>query len=156
MLNAVRSPNVRIAMNKVGQAVITWYTTVGNTQQVQAVLYDGSTHWASWNGTVVNISDQFTPINAADWPLQRVAIDGNGNAVVVWQEYATTGELLIYASYYNVNTATWNRSTLSLPGQEATLPYVALSADGQGFAAWKQTNGNRLTNPIYTIQVSQY
>ena len=40
ILNPSRCPNVRMAMNQAGQAIITWFTTttVGNDQQVQASI----------------------------------------------------------------------------------------------------------------------
>lgn len=155
ILNPSRCPNARIAMNRTGQAIMTWFTTVGNAQQVQAVFYDGS-DWALWNGSVVTLSDLITPINMMDWPNQRVAIDGNGNGIVVWQEYDALGNQLIHSSVYNNSSTIWTPSTLSLPLQDAALPFIALSDQGQGFAAWKQTDGKKLGNPIYNIQVSQY
>jgi len=155
VLNPIRCPNIRIAGNGAGQAIMTWFTVVGTSQQVQAVYYDGS-DWGSWNGSVVPLSDLITPINAMDWPCQRVAIDGSGNGIVVWQQYDAVGNQLIHASAYNNSSRAWTPSTISLPGQDAALPYVALSAQGQGFASWKRTDGRKLASPVYNIQVSQY
>jgi hypothetical protein len=43
-----------------------------------------------------------------------------------------------------------------MAGQDAAVPYVALTEDGHGFAAWKITDGRTLASPVYSIQVSQY
>jgi hypothetical protein len=154
-LNDSRCPNVRIAGNAGGQACITWFTTVSGEQLVQATVYDAS-EWALWQPQIVDVSDTFAPINSLDWPNQRVAIDGSGNSIVVWQEPDNVGNLLIHAAVYASVATSWSSSILSEAGQDATLPFVALSSAGNGFAAWKCTNGLKLASPINQIQISQY
>jgi hypothetical protein len=151
-LNASRCPNVCVAMNDNGQAVVTWFTTQESCQKVQAVLYDGS-DWNSWNSQVVDISGTFVPVNKMDWPCQNVAIDPMGNAGVVWQQYDNVGNSLIHVSLYTVADNSWKESILSEPGQDATLPYIAFSPKGKACVTWKRTNGKKLGNPINQIQI---
>jgi hypothetical protein len=152
VLNASRCPNVCVAMNDNGQAVIAWFTTQESCQKVQAVLYDGS-YWNSWSPQVVDISKTFEPVNKMDWPCQNVAIDPMGNAGVVWQQYDNAGNSLIHVSLYAVADLSWQESILSEAGQDATLPYIAFSKQGRSCVTWKRTNGKKLGSPINQIQV---
>jgi len=152
VLNASRCPNVCVAMNENGQAVVAWFTTQESRQKVQAVRYDGS-DWNSWSSQCIDISGTFEPVNKMDWPCQNVAIDQAGNAGVVWQQYDNVGNSLIHASLYTVADHSWQDSTLSEPGQDATLPYIAFSKQGKACVTWKRTNGKKLGNPINQVQI---
>ena len=155
IMNDSRCPNVRIAGNAQGKACITWFSTVEENQQVVGTLYGGS-DWTAWMPDVVEVSDIFVPMNRMDWPNQRVAIDGSGNSIIVWQEQNEVGDLLIHAAVYNQNQETWTQSIISQPGQDATLPFVGLSMQGQGFALWKRADGRKLASPVSRIQISRY
>jgi hypothetical protein len=89
---------------------------------------------------------------AADGPIDiltgpavfaRVAIDDDGNAVVVWQQEAAN-RLDIWANHYVPDTG-WAALGERLGTEEgnARRPQVAMDADGNAVAVWYQSDGMR-------------
>jgi len=78
----------------------------------------------------------------------QIAVDGQANALAVWEYTEATGSG-IWASRYT-RTELWGRPVLISAGDEATTPQVAVDDAGNGFAVWEQreagTNANIWTS----------
>src|SRR5206468_10851777 len=59
-------------------------------------------------GTATSLGQSFTP--KAQVP--KIAMDPQGNAIVVWQQGDSTGVLSIWANRYDVGSGTWGTATL--------------------------------------------
>jgi hypothetical protein len=86
----------------------------------------------------LSVSDHINPYGAADSPV--VAMDDNGNAIVVWQQY--DGQTIqIYMSEFR--NGTWENPTnlldhISVSGEDAFRPKVAMDNNGNAIIAWIQ------------------
>jgi hypothetical protein len=75
----------------------------------------------------------------------QIAVDANGNATVVWQEF--NGTNWVIQSSTKPFGGIWQATPddLSAPGQDALLPQIAVDVNGNATAVWKRFNG---TNDI--------
>ena len=71
----------------------------------------------------------------------QVALDGQGNALAVWERSNGTN-YVIQAASRPAATGLWQAPVdLSLAGEEAHAPELALSAQGDAVAVWEGFNG---------------
>lgn len=71
----------------------------------------------------------------------QVAVDPAGDAVVVWQRYDGSEEIVQAAS--RPAGGTWQPPTnLSAPGQDAEEPRVAIDQAGDAIAVWRRSDGS--------------
>ncbi len=121
---------VQVAMNAAGDAVAVWSVYAGFGGNVPSGVY--SSRYTASTSTL-------TPQERIDidlgtgLPSLDVAIDGAGNATVVWA-YQT-----IQARRFAAATSTWEaRADLSAPVTGTTLPFpnVAMNSAGDAVASW--------------------
>lgn len=75
----------------------------------------------------------------------RIAVDGSGNAIAVWQQTdATTERISIWANRYIADTG-WETAQLLETDDtgDAVGPQIALDPNGNGLAVWQQSDGTR-------------
>jgi hypothetical protein len=86
--------------------------------------------------------------------MSQIAIDSNGKAIVVWEQFEHTGEhrANIWANRY-IPTNGWGTATL-IEGNEgdALSPYVAVDANGNAIAVWSQKNDAS----VYSIWANRF
>jgi hypothetical protein len=129
----------QIAMHHSGSAMAVWQQGDGITGQLHASHYNAST--LAW-GTTTPVSGSNT-INDIVQAAQ-VAMDGGGNAVVVWSQTLVGGTMTgILSNHYSANTGLW-----SLPQRidtnnagDANVPQLATDASGNTTAVWLQYDG---------------
>jgi mRNA-degrading endonuclease HigB of HigAB toxin-antitoxin module len=101
----------------------------------------------SWNHPA-SISDHFSS-NTQQFPDSQVAMNDNGDAIVVWQENDGSN-WRVYKSEYRSGVWTYPTSTadaLNLNGGVASDPRVAMDNGGNAIVVWVQTDGS--TDQIY-------
>jgi hypothetical protein len=130
----------KVALNDSNTAVAVWEEESGNTSKIWANRYA----MGSW-GAPVQIS---AGLSGSKEP--RVAIDSNGNAVVVWTEVAYDSNGIgivsntIWASCYAVNTGAWTAPVRisNAPSADFTFyayePNLALDSAGNAVVVWIQ------------------
>lgn len=125
--------NTRVAVNSVGSAVAVRTQFNGTETDIVATLYN------SLNG--VWSIDVNIETNAANATNPDVAIDGNSNIIVVWQQdYA--GVQSIWQNRYDAATGLWDvASVLETDALNAALkPKVAIDASGRATVVWSQSD----------------
>lgn len=128
----------QVAINASGEAVAVWSRSNGTNTIIQAsVLSAGSSTWT----TPQDISDAGQ--NAA---APQIAIDSSGNAVVVWSRSNGTNTIIQskIKSAGSTSFATTGQD-LSLTGQNAAIPDIAMTSSGYAVVVWRRSNG---TNTI--------
>jgi len=113
-----------------GNSIAVWRQDGDDNSRILASHYDAATH--TWTqprvlGTAVEVERESSP---------QVAIDGCGNATVIWN----TSDAL-EARHYDAAANEWARS--SEPSTQgvvvgATEPHLGLDAQGHVFAVWQQ------------------
>lgn len=129
----------QIAMHHSGNAMVVWQQGDGTTGQIHASHYNAST--LGW-GTTTQVSG---PSSASDIvQAAQVAMDGDGNAVVVWSQTTAGGTMTgILSSRYSASAGLWSmpkRIDASNAG-DANVPQLAMDDGGNTTAVWLQYDG---------------
>lgn len=136
----------RVAMNDSGDAIIQWqaYLSGGFTGFFANVYRDGAWHYPDGVDDFINI-----PGFAAYTP--EIAIDGNGEALVVWDQEDDLGTRRIYKSELRETAPdVWAWDTpddrsdyFSEIPTNAYDPMVAMNENGEAIVVWRQDDGVR-------------
>ena len=93
----------------------------------------------SWGtGALIETDD------AGDARLPQMAIDANGNVLVVWNQSDGTPNN-IWANRYTAATNSWGTATLieTDDAGDALNAQIAIDANGNALAVWQQSDGTR-------------
>jgi hypothetical protein len=127
----------QIAVDANGNATAVWTRSNGinNITQSSTKPFNGS-----WQGTPDDLSAL-----GQDALFPQIVVDANGNATAVWGRFNGTN-WIIQSSTKPFN-GTWQAipDDLSVPGQTAWNPQIAVDANGNATAVWWRFNG---TNDI--------
>jgi hypothetical protein len=129
----------QVAVDGNGNAVFVWQRSDGTNLRVQ-------TRTRSAAGV---LSSTLT-LSAAGEPAEnpQLAVDGNGNAVFVWQRFDANNER-IQARSLSAARVRGSTQTLSTAGGDAIAPQVQLDANGTAIFVWERccydgTNNERI------------
>ncbi len=133
--NTVDSSSPQVAMDVNGNALAVWIQFDGTRFNIMANRYDVNTGWGM--ATLIETD------NTGDASSPQVAMDVNGNALAVWNQYDGTRDSIM-ANRYDVNTG-WGMATLIETDNtgNANNPQVAIDVNGNGLAVWQQFDGTR-------------
>ncbi len=142
----------QVAVAGNGEAVIVWrqrYDNVSSHYRIFKAEYrQGQWSWPQ------DVSESISPFAyLTDNP--QVAMDGDGNAIVVWQQYDNGRWQIFMAQYRNGQWTDFNfPERLSLAGQHAVNPQVAMNANGDAVVVWQQYDG--ASPNYYRIYKAEY
>ena len=133
----------QIAVDGAGNAIAVWSQDDGSNYNIYANRYTAST--GTW-GTEELIESS----SVANTVSPQIAVDGNGNAIVVWQQSDGIDES-IYANRYTASTDSWGTEELLENSDDghASDPQIAIDDDGNGVAVWWQPDSANLRH-IYS------
>ena len=125
----------QVAMDSNGNAIIVWQQHNGTNYRIFKSEYrNGVWKYPS------SLDDNISPDGQDAWPPQ-VAMDNNGNAIIVWYQRDESNIYQIFKSDYRGGTWT-NPSSLSdnisPDGQDAVYPQVAMDNNGNAIIVWEQ------------------
>jgi len=132
-----------VAMNAAGDAVIAWSQHDGTHLQV-FVSQRSNGIWSH----PADLTDSISPPgkNASD---VGVAMDDNGDAILVWSQSDSGNQLQIFMSEYRGGSWTHpldlddnispDPPSSSMPG--ASAPHVAMADNGEAVIVWRQSDG---------------
>ncbi len=140
----------QVAMDGSGNAVIVWYQYVESVPRVFMSAYRDGT----W--TEPGIGDYISPADGHEYNNPQVAMDGSGNAVVVWTQYDNVESLYrVFKSEYRGGILS-DPATISLEGDEAgnaEYPQVAMDGSGNAVVVWEQYDN---VESLYRVFKSEY
>jgi hypothetical protein len=134
----------QVAVNPTGTGIIAWTRSDGTNDRIQAVTRSSS----GVLGPVLTLSD---PLQNAE--VAQVAIDQNGNAIVVWERFDGTNER-IQAVRISSAGAVGSVMTLSPTGGDAFDPQVAVDGNGNALVVWSRFNSVQNVDKIQAVTVS--
>jgi hypothetical protein len=135
-VNAAITP--RVALDAGGNALAVWVQTDGTRYNVWSNRFTGAS--AAW-GTAALIETD----NVGDASAPRIAFDGSGNALAVWQQDGDASAVTSYDVWANRYTAGsgWGTAALLETGAlRAGGVELAVNAAGAAVAAWYQLDGS--------------
>jgi len=127
----------RVAVDPAGDSVAVWERS-GETEE----LIEAASRPASSGGWGKPVALTMPETGKGEPGNQQVAIDANGEAVVVWGRFNSARET-IEASEGRPSSSTWQAPVvLSGPGRLVEeLPQVAVNGRGSALVVWEQWNG---------------
>ena len=116
-------------------------------------IYKAEYRDGSWD-LPEDISDSISPFaSRADNP--RVAMNGAGEAIIVWQQYDNGRWQIFMVEYRNGAWTDFNFPVrLSLSGQHAVNPQVAMDESGNAIVVWQQYDGG--SPNTYQVYKAEY
>ncbi len=128
----------RVSLGKNGDAVITWcqFDSSGKYQIYKSEYRNGV--WISPSSLDDHIS-----FAGQDAISQEVAMDDNGNTIIMWQQSDGTNNQVYKSSYRN---GIWTHPTstsdhIGIAGQSADYPQMAMDSNGNAIITWHQFDG---------------
>ncbi len=123
----------QVAVDPRGNVVAVWTRFNGTNYMVQAAVRQASS--GAWQAPVdLSVAGQ-----SAVGP--QVALDPQGNAVVVWSRFSGTHEI-IQSTVRPAASGVWQAPVdISVDGEDAASPQVALDPQGNAIAVWSRSNG---------------
>ena len=141
-----------VAMDNNGNAIIVWYQSDGVNNQIFKSEYRSDT-WTHPSGLTDNISP-----NGYDATDPHVAMDDNGNAIIVWSQYDGTNTQILKSEYRSGSWTNPSGSSESInpngtvtDGQPAGSPQVAMDNNGNAIIVWWQSDGT-----YFNVYKSEY
>ncbi len=139
--------NPQVAMDSNGNAIVVWQQSDGAFYQIYKSEYRNGA-WTHPANLAANISpDSQNAVNP------QVAMDNNGNAIIVWQQNDGPTYTQIYKSVYR--NGTWTHPTnlttdhISLDNQNASAPQVAMDNNGNAIITWMQASNSSVFKSEY-------
>lgn len=122
--------------------MVAWHQDDGTRENVWANRYETG---AGWLGAALVETNNVTTIE-----FPRIAMDSNGNAIVVWlQEY---GSPHVLTNRYVAGVGWGTPEEIEIVGDGAIFnPDIAIDSDGNAFAVWRQHDGGG-----YKIAANRY
>jgi hypothetical protein len=133
----VNAQEVRVAMDRRGDAVAVWQASNGAEISVQVSIRSVST------GTWATPTVLTTEGNGIKDP--NVAVDERGDAAVVWQvESGLTS--FVQAAVKTAGSAVWHVESVS--GEEGGRPSIAIDSHGDAVVVWLANPTNAVTSSV--------
>ncbi len=135
----------QVAMDNNGNAVIVWQQNDGANGQIFKSEYRSG----AWTHPA-DLTDNISPDEDAGAP--EAAMDDNGNAVIVWDQYIDTDNINIHIFKSEYRNGAWTHPASLTdnispdPGQEdASSPQAAMDNNGNAVIVWQQNDGTSAT-----------
>lgn len=128
----------QVAIDGSGNAIAVWHQNEGPLiANIYARRYDAGT--ATWGAAALLETDD---AGRAWYP--QVAVDDEGNAIVVWLQDDGIRQN-IHVNRYNALSAAWGAAVLleTEDAGDASAPQVAVDTEGNAFVVWHQNDGVR-------------
>ncbi len=132
--------NHQVAVDDSGNATVVWQQEDGNSTQIfVSTRRDGT-----WTHPIL-ISNNISP-DGQNARAPKVAMDGNGNTIVVWQQSNGTHDQIFKSEYRGGN---WLHPTgltdnISPDTEAAVHPEVAMDNNGNAIIVWEQSDATKL------------
>jgi len=137
----------QVALDDDGNATVVWMQSDGSNRQIFMSEYRNGT-WTHPSSLTDNISP-----DGQDASAPQVAMDSNGNIVVVWSQSDGSNSQIFMSEYRN---GTWTHpssltNNISPDGRNAYEPQVAMDNNDSIVIVWNQSDGSN-----WQIFMSEY
>ncbi|HPB30974.1 MAG TPA: hypothetical protein PLB62_05925 [Candidatus Sumerlaeota bacterium] len=134
--------NPYVAMDNNGNAIIVWQQHDG-TVPAKYQIFKSEYRGGAWTHPV-GLSDNISP-DGQSAQNPKVAMDDNGNAIIVWNEYDGSRQQIFKSEYRG---GVWTHPTglldnISPDGSAAEFPHVAMDNNGNAIIVWHQSDGSK-------------
>ncbi|WP_455222125.1 Ig-like domain-containing protein [Kaarinaea lacus] len=124
-----------VAIDDSGNAIAVWAQDNGSgISTIYAAKYTTGASWGTAEPVGASSSDGYTA---------QVAMDGDGDAIVIWYELTATSPYYVYSLYANLYSGSaWGTPIEIENGVNiAATPQIAFDAQGNAMSVWKNSSG---------------
>lgn len=128
----------QVAMDDNGEAVVVWAQSNGSNSQIYMREYRAG----AWSAVPDLVTGTFSA-TGSDAHTPQVAMDNNGNAIVVWLQ-ESAGEDRVYRKDYRAGSWDLAQTEVSpnpLANRHAEDPRVAMDDNNNAIIVWRQPDG---------------
>jgi hypothetical protein len=127
-------------MDTNGNAIIVWQQSDGSDVQIFKSEYRGGFWTHPWSHT-----DHISP-DGSDAYVPEVALDTNGNAIIVWEQWDSSNRQIFKSEYRG---GFWTHPSsltdhISPDGSDAGFPEVAMDTKDSPFESYRQHQPKRV------------
>ena len=136
--NSGNATTPQVAVDGAGNAIAVWSQSDGTRTNIIANRYLAGGGWIGAIPIETNTGDADSP---------QIAVDGTGNAVVVWSQADTTPRINIWANHFTLGVG-WAVPSLieSDDTGDALAPHIAINNNDNTEAVWAQADGSARIN----------
>ena len=128
--DAGNATNPQVVADGNGNAIAVWAQFDGSVTHIRANRYVAGSGWL----TPIRIDSD----NANSAASPQVAMDGNGNAVVVWMQNTE-----IWTNRYTAGVGWGTATIISTGGTSVAAPQISVVAGGDAVAIWQQLDSTQ-------------
>lgn len=122
----------QIAVDSLGNCAAVWQAFNGENTIIQTVVRLANSGWSP----TVDLSEI-----GQDASEPQIAIDSSGQLVALWKR-SDKQNFIVQATTSSLGSTIWSTPvSLSLPGEDAMTPQMALDSVGNAVAVWQRSNG---------------
>lgn len=139
-----------VAIDSQGNAIAVWQQNDGTRDNIRAQRFRADAF--GW-GSPPSFGALLETDDAGDAEYPRVAMDGAGNALVVWQQRDAAGTRDIFSNRYDRDSGLWGSAVaLESGARSAYGPVVASAASGDAMVVWHQLEEVGVKSGIWSNQ----
>src|SRR3989338_2408818 len=150
--NVGNASSPQIAIDANNNAIVVWNQSDGTRDNIWSNRYTASTN--TWGAAELLETD-----DAGGATAPQIAVDGNNNAIAVWNQSDGTRDN-IWSNRYTASTNTWGAAELLETDDAGTAntPQIAIDANNNAMAIWYQSDGtsNNIYSNRYTISTNSW
>jgi len=137
----------QIALDANGNALVVWSQSDGTRDNIWAIRYETGNGWG--------LAELIEIDNAGNATRPQIAMDANGNALVVWDQSDGTRRN-IWANRYDIDNG-WGVAELIETDNAGNAfdAQIAMNADGNAMVVWAQSDGT-VGNTDFNIWAKRY
>ncbi len=133
----------QIAIDASGNAMAVWRQSDGSRYNIWANRYTPGSGWGAAGTIESGTGDAYDP---------QIALDTNGNALAVWLQ-SDGIRYNIWANRYTAGSGWGTAELIETGGGDAVSPQIALDANGNALAVWRQSQSG---GTRYNIWANRY
>jgi hypothetical protein len=135
--NSQDAKNPQVAMNASGHGLVVWEQSDGLNSQIYRVDFVNG----AWTKTM--LTAHISPEGGNAY-FPRVAINDNGDAVIVWVQYDGANYRIYMSERKNWiwTNPLYLSDSISPPGTDANYPRVVMNNSGDAVIVWQQSDGS--------------
>ncbi len=135
-----------IALDPSGNPIVTWFEGIAGLESiyVKQLIFDTWTQ----QGTILNTNANARAVTPT------ITIGSDGNPIVTWSEFDSSGVIKVYVKKFNNFSFTWSRlGNTPFLNVNANLnaggPRIASDQNGTPIVVWQESNSGRTETSIY-------
>ncbi len=138
--------DAQIVVSNDGNALAVWKNFSSSKHKIQSNRYISGIGWGEPEfidtNIFIGVPGETTRLLASGAAPPQIALDGDGNAIAIWDQYNGKFISSIWVNRYNLNSG-WGVAEPFGNGEISREPQLNMNSDGNAIVVFKQSDGSR-------------